>query len=448
MNLKLSYYLIPSDDIEISDKEVKQVLFATRTGSVITLDKRYIEMLNKKEFEKLPNKILKDLIEIQAIVSEEEDELLHVLTENEDAINSDSVLSLVIQPGASCQLGCHYCGQKHSNDYMDEGLIKNTVARIKHKIYTEYPKAMSVTWYGAEPLMGLRQIREMSPKILELADDNKIDYIAHMVTNGMSLKFDIYKELVDKYRIKSYQITLDGTAEYHDRNRFLKKDKGPSFDIIFNNIIKIATSDHYKKSGANITIRCNVDNNNVEGLPELIKALKDNNLQDKVGFYLVPVHKWGENDAEANTGVEKNSFAQQEIDWMISLIESGFEVDILPERKKIACSSVKKNSEVYDAYGTISSCWEVPYTEPYGNSKYEFGHVAFPVETEGVEIPMRNWNQDILNKDYGCKTCKLLPVCGGECPIHWETGTPACPSFKFNIKERLLLKYIAVNGGI
>jgi len=446
--LKLSFFLIPSAAIETGNGERKQVLFATRTGSVITLNSKYVDMLYNNSFEDIPDKILADLIDIEALVPVDQDELAEIVADNNLAIDKDEVLSIVIQPSAACQLGCHYCGQTHSNNNMDALMMSKIVDRIKTKIYLEYPKTLAVTWYGAEPLMGLGQIRIMSPQLIDLAAKNGVQYVSHMVTNGMSLKFDIYKELVDKYHIKSFQITLDGTAEYHDKNRYLKKNQGPSFDIIFKNILEIASSAHYAASGANITVRCNVDVNSAKGLPALIELLRVNNLQKKVGFYLVPVHKWGDNDAEHNTGVERDAFASEEIEWMISLIKAGFEVDILPERKKVVCSSVKKNSEVYDAFGTISSCWEVPYTKPYGGSSYEIGHVMMPNAVNEVDVPMRNWNEDVIKKDFGCNTCRLFPVCGGECPIHWENGTPACPSFKFNIEDRLLLTYVKNQGGL
>lgn len=446
--LKLSFYLIPSATIETASGEKQQVLFATRTGSVITLNSKYVTKLYNNDLKDIPSNIISNLVEIEALVPEDQNELAEIVADNKSAINRDSVLNIVIQPSAACQLGCHYCGQSHSNHSLDSQVISKIIERVKHKVNLEHPKTLAVTWYGAEPLMGLAQIREMSPQLIELAERNDVQYVSHMVTNGMSLKFDIYKELVDRYNVKSFQITLDGTAEYHDKNRFRKKDKGPSFELIFKNIINIAASDHYKTSGANITIRCNVDENNAQGLPALIELLSFHGLQEKVGFYLVPVHKWGDNDAEQNTGIKKDTFASEEIEWMISLVKAGFEVDVIPQRKRVVCSSVKNGSEVYDAFGTISSCWEVPYTKPYSGSNYEIGHVLFPESVNDVDVPMRNWNDDVVLKDFGCKTCKLFPVCGGECPIHWENGTPACPSFKYNIEERLLLTYVMKHGGI
>jgi uncharacterized protein len=42
----------------------------------------------------------------------------------------------------------------------------------------------------------------------------------------------------------------------------------------------------------------------------------------------------------------------------------------------------------------------------------------------------------------------MLPVCGGLCPKSWLEGTPACPSAKFNITERLMLQYALERGAL
>jgi uncharacterized protein len=31
----------------------------------------------------------------------------------------------------------------------------------------------------------------------------------------------------------------------------------------------------------------------------------------------------------------------------------------------------------------------------------------------------------------------MFGLCGGACPKHWEEGVTPCPSYKFNIQDRL-----------
>ncbi|RFM32422.1 radical SAM/SPASM domain-containing protein [Chitinophaga silvisoli] len=440
---KKSFYLVSSNSLKFDNDYSERLIFSTRTSSLLLMREDHFQEFNEERFGEIPEQVLDELIKIQAVVPKEQDELDYVVSANNAAIEGNETLDIVIQPGASCQLGCHYCGQQHTSKYMDKNLQEKVVNRIRLKIEASGCKQLNVTWYGAEPLMAVNHVYEMSEALLLVCKEYNISYTASMVTNGLSLKHNIFLNLIQKYQIKTFQITLDGVAAYHDLNRYTKKEKGPTFSIIFNNILTIVNAPGFKELDANIVIRCNVDTNNVDGLNEFIDLLAAHKLQDKISFYLVPIHNWGDNGIENSKGVVKDDFSVAEIDWMMKLLQLGFDIEILPERTKIVCSAVKKHSEVYDAYGTVSTCWEVPYTPLYNQTKFEIGHLDVPFEEDVSKTPMRNWNNDVKNSDEStCMKCNLLPVCGGSCPIHWLSGTPACPSFKFNMQDRLVLQYL------
>jgi len=440
--LKQSFYLVNTGILNETSSYPERLLYATRTGAVLLIRDNDYQAFRNNHFHLLPQPVYDQLVDIEALVPSSQNELDFLTSENKDAIAKNKTLDIVIQPGASCQLGCHYCGQEHTSKYMDKALQEKVLNRVCYKLDEMQPEKLEVTWYGAEPLMAVNHIRDLSDNLISISKAYGIDYVAQMVTNGVSLKPKIFLDMVTKCKVMHYQITLDGTAEYHDKNRYTKKGQLPTFSIIFKNILDIVNDPGFKDLGATIMIRCNVDLNNVDGLEEFIDYLAGHELQDKIGFYVIPIHNWGDNKAEELTGVEKNGFAAQEIDWMIKLMDLGFDVDILPTRTKIVCSAVKQHSEVYDAYGTVSSCWEVPYTPMFKNTDFEIGNVNIPFKENVTTTPMRDWNDDIKKGETWCMKCNLLPVCGGSCPIHWESGTPACPSFKFNIEDRVVLEYV------
>lgn len=445
---KFSYYTVITDILDDTVKNPKRILFATRTGIAVVLGDSIIQQLQKNNFDTISIKTLSYLIGIEAIVPSGENELEMLLHNNQAAIGDNKDLGIVIQPGASCQLGCGYCGQQHTKNYMNLDTQNKMIERITQKIKTGLHSSLSVTWYGGEPLMALKHIRHISDQLIPLAKTHSLPYKANMITNGLSLKEDIFLELVEKYKITDFQITIDGTAEYHDTRRHTKENN-PTFDIIFNNILKITRLPQYKELGGRINIRCNVDKNNIEGLFPFIHLLAEHKLQDRLNFYVAPIHDWGDNNAEKTRGIAKNDFAVQEIDWMMELLKLGFNVDILPERSKVVCMVVNKDSEVYDAFGNVSTCWEVPYTPVFEDTEYYIGNLkSGTIETDDAKIPMRNWNMDIAKGETWCATCKILPVCGGACPKHWLAGTPACPTYKFNIEDRLVLQYINKNKSL
>jgi len=107
---------------------------------------------------------------------------------------------------------------------------------------------------------------------------------------------------------------------------------------------------------------------------------------------------------------------------------------------------VHQKSEVYDAYGNIYPCWEFPYTPFYEQEEYLIGNVKLPAETYNTHAKTRDWHEDIKDPNIWCSKCKFFPVCGGACPKSWYEGQPACPSFKYNIEDRLFLAYYLQNN--
>jgi uncharacterized protein len=441
-DFKLSFYTVITDILDEDATKPQRILYATRTGRAVVLYDEVLENIKSGNYDQIPNKVLFELISIEAIVPANENELESIIENNQAAIDDNRVLGFTIQPGASCQLGCGYCGQKHSKDYMTSDLYTKMIERIKGKIHNKPYNHLDIMWYGGEPLMALKQIRELTPELLSLTKENGMGYSAGMVTNALSLKEDIFYELVTSLNVKSFQITIDGTAEFHDQRRYTKEGSKPTFDIIFNNILKITSRADFEQLGARISIRCNADKNNIEGIIPFIHLLAEHNLQKKIQFYIAPIHDWGDNNAEKELGVAKNDFAELEIDWMIELIKLNFGVSLLPARKQTVCMVVDPDAEVYDAFGNVSTCWEIPYTPVFENSEYVIGNLKSAKEIVTEDIPMRNWNSNIREGKTWCKTCNLLPVCGGSCPKHWLEGNPACPTFKFNIQDRLVLHYI------
>jgi uncharacterized protein len=260
-----------------------------------------------------------------------------------------------------------------------------------------------------------------------------------MITNGLSLKPNLFRELVTECRVTSYQITIDGVAEGHDQRR-VTKTGDPTFDIITGNIIEVTKMPEYKDHGCHISVRVNIDKTNYQYVDPLIDFIKDNNLQPYVSMYFAPIVDFGGNDA-GKAALKKDFFAEIEISWMLKCFENDIGINVIPKRTYSVCMAENKNSEVFDAFGNIYACWEFPYSDKYGAGESLIGNLFFPKETYNENATLRDWNETLQSGKTWCKTCTHLPVCGGGCPKSWLEGTPACPPFKVNYKDRLLLDY-------
>lgn len=447
---KLSQYLHICADEELLPG--KSILFATRSGSALEISNLQLQALQQGDWDKISINTLAKLVEVEVLVPEEEDELAGMLEYNIANVKDidNQKLSFTIQPSANCQLGCHYCGQQHVKKVLDDNTAELILARIRGQVdaHKDHIRELYINWYGGEPLTGLSSLKKLSSRVIALARENKLNYSAFIVTNGLSLKPAIFEELVSQHYIMGYQITVDGTAEYHDKRRYLKS-KEQSFDIIFNNICDIVNGPFYKTSGANIVIRCNVDAENKENVLQLLDLLEEKNILPFVSFYVAPIHDWGDNLATQSIhGITKEDFAQFEIEVYMRLLQAGAlqnsKKGLLPKRKSLTCMVVSETSEVIDAYGNVSTCWEIPYTPAYEGTDFIAGNLHQDPSVSTANAPMREWFKEIPGNDSWCKTCKFLPVCGGACPKAWYHGSPACPSFKYNINERLFLNKMTI----
>ncbi|MGG5506589.1 MULTISPECIES: radical SAM protein [unclassified Myroides] len=447
MKYKLSKYVVITDSF-IDHKESQKLVYSTRTGDVIILNNETIKKLINNNFYTLEDHLIDRLIFSEIVVPELEDELDTVLNEFEISKLDSDILSMTITPSANCQLGCEYCGQVHSKLSITKGLSEKIFDYIKNKLSLKEYSGLDIVWYGAEPLMGINAIRDLSERLLNLCSNNDLSYSASMITNGLNLNRRNFQDLVANMQIKSFQITIDGTQDTHDKSRFTKK-KEPTFEFIVRNIVNAINDPLYEKENVSILIRVNVHENNYLEVDKLLDFFHDLKIQDKIQMSFAAVHDWGNNNANKKIGLSMAHFADLEIGWFLKMKELNFRKhELVPQRTFSTCMTTSENNELIDAKGEISYCWEVPYTPDFeSNNDLIIGNVSDQSIhlKDSQDMPLRNWYNDIRNKNNNsenCNACEFLPVCGGHCPISWFKGIRACPSFKLNIEDKLIMQYI------
>lgn len=438
--MKLSCYSIFSDKL---NERNDRVIFSNRTAQSAVITGSAFDKINKALYNQLSDDLLNRLIEIEALVEDDVDEFQFIIEDNKNNIkNSKGNLYLVIQPTANCQLGCDYCGQTHSDDILSTDLVDRIIAKVKEKLALNNYYGLSIGWFGGEPLLGLTQIRSLTDEFLKITSDLDISYSSSIVTNGLSLKENIFLELVNDLKVSHIEVTLDGISEFHDKVRYTKKKK-KTFDIILENLESILNREDFFSYNCPISVRCNVDYRNVQGVSLLIKLLAEKKLHQKIDrFYPIGIYSWGGNDAN-NNSLTKEEFAQLEIQWLIEMLDLGYRPNFMPNRVKNVCMAVSESAEMYDAFGNIFGCTEVSYSEIYGD-EYVLGNLNINDGHNSKKKTFSDWNDKILNKEYQCFSCEMLPVCGGICPKSWKEGNNACPPMKYNVKERLALAYVLV----
>jgi uncharacterized protein len=435
MNLTLSRYHVATPPVlDQTTGDISRIVLATRTAEARIVAESIWQAICSRAFSQLAPETLADLQTIELLVPDTENELSMVIDRNETAALNPPNLYLVIQPTAACQLGCGYCGQLHTSAQLKPEDQARLVDRVRHKIDPRRHKNIEIGWFGAEPLIGLPVIRALTPAFQQIAAEVGVGYLASVVTNGLLLDLDLATELVINHGVTSIEITLDGLAKDHDVRRHYKGGRG-SFAKIYHNLVNVASSD----LPLELSVRCNVDRRNVEGVSPLIFRLAEDGLQKRIRFYCAPIHSWG-NDAHM-VSLTHEEFAARELQWFSELHAAGFAVNLVPDIHPIVCMVVQRDADLVDATGTLYNCTEVSYVPAYGQpNQYAIGDLQHGEEI-GKRSQLGNFTQEVRAGAYPCASCRMLPVCGGACPKLWKEGHVPCPPTKYNIESRLLITY-------
>ena len=449
---RLSMFHVATEPfVDPSDGRSKRVIYSTRTSRVKTVDADAWHHVEQGHWDALPHEFSTSLRAMKVLVPDDEDETRAVLDENVGAAKSHDVLYMAVQPTASCQLGCGYCGQLHRSVLLGAEDQRRLVDRVKEKLSAGTFRTLEIAWFGGEPLEGLSVMRALSPEFHRLAKEAGCAFISRMATNGLALTPEVATEVVRTHGVTYLEITLDGTSEFHDARRH-RKGGAPTFETIYRNMADLARRDDLD---VEVGVRCNVDSRNREGVIPLLRKLAADGLHTRLHrCYVAPVHSWG-NDADRLTG-DAEEFAALQIEWFVEMARLGFPLDLIPGRVQITCMVQKPKSELVDAYGHLFNCTEVSQVPAYEvrvagkaghRNTFSLGSLEKPPAADAPQ-PFADFFDRARRGEVPCGTCRMLPVCGGACPKLWQEGKVPCPTAKHNIEQRLVLHHLSSLGKI
>ncbi|TCO64231.1 radical SAM protein [Caldanaerobacter subterraneus] len=268
----------------------------------------------------------------------------------------------------------------------------------------------------------------MSEKIIKLCDENEVMYGASIITNG----YNLTREVVEQFRnlrLSFIQITLDGPQDVHDKRRPLKSGQG-TFEKILVNI------EENIDIMPNISLRINVDKENVNRVNEILDGLERRGLKNKLSVYLGYVEPT--NDCYVpNKCLSMHEYSKVTYMFEKVLKERGFSNNLMhkyPHLKYNFCGADSVNSMVIDPEGYIYKCWS-----DIGIEEYRVGNILN--DTSLVSLNVDKYMEYLLydpTMDEMCTDCKLLPICMGGCPRRRiERMTERCGDYKYVLEEYL-----------
>lgn len=378
--------------------------------------------------------IREGLIDGRYLVEEDEDEIATIKARTmRDRFRTDS-LSLTIAPTLDCNFRCDYCYEEHLRVTMSEAVQQALVSWVAER--AGVLREINVCWYGGEPLLprAYEVVENLSRKFLALAAEHSLHYSGQIVTNGYLLDRKKMESLVE-LGVNSVQITLDGPPEMHDKRRHLVGGQGTFWRIVSNleQIVDLAACQ----------VRVNVDQRNSSSALEVARLLEERGLGKKVRLYLAQVTY----DGAACGNIQElcyasDHFAQTEVEIYREAARQGLPLRRYPSEIPGAfCTADRVGGYVFAPNGLIFKCWH----EVTMNPEASIGHLL-----DG-QLPFQKANEDrwlawdTFDKS-GCRSCDVLPLCHGGCPLeamqHPDRDRGACEHFKFHLEPLLEIRHL------
>jgi uncharacterized protein len=372
-------------------------------------------------------KLLERMAIGRMLVPDEADEISLLSTRYAASRYDTSHFALTMVTSLGCNFDCPYCFEaKHPSIMSDE-----VEAAVLDVLDTQLPRITNfdVTWFGGEPLVGKRPLLALSDEFIARCDAVGVEYNATITTNGYLLDEQTCAQLRDR-RVRNAQVCLDGPPEVHDRMRPLQNG-GPTFWRIVRNL-------HHAVDYFPVSVRMNVDTENILRAEELFRILYEEGLSGKLNVY--PGQIVGVDDGAASPSVTYRptcfttpEFARAELAFTQLGAKYGFGAPSLPRPSGAPCTAVRKNEVVVGSAGELYKCWD-----SVGNKLDVTGTIFDYANQNGR---MRRWLEYDPFTDEECRSCIALPVCMGGCAHHGMDvfqHENRCSTFRHSYREQVI----------
>ncbi len=434
-NAKASSY-----NLFVPIKDDRQLVYNTLTGAFAVWNEKDMEIYNSLDDGKRPvhDPEIGDFISGGYMVAEDTNELSELESRYMSARNDPATMIMTIAPIMACNFSCDYCfqGADKPHEKMPE-FVQDALLEYLDRKLPEL-NLFHVAWYGGEPLMGLSTIETLTEKINALCVKHNTRYNAFIVTNGYFFDGKTAEKL-HKLGVTSCQVTFDGAAETHDARRMLLSGR-PTYQRIADNLEEVV-----ERTPIEVSLRVNIDHDNKDNIIDLIDDLHRRGFANRpnLGMYFAPVESITEACHACNDiSMGKTEYASMEAELYRYAFEKGLTGLPRPPVMHGNCAAVRKNGLVLLPNGDLHKCWDT-----VNDASLKIGTIYEPEKS--LDSPIHNdWMQwsPFLNET--CRDCKILPNCTGACAYKFiyadktlgEGGALPCPSWKFNINERLLIR--------
>jgi uncharacterized protein len=432
-----AHYWVPSRyNIRATAEDGRLVLWNSLSGKITVFKAEdrdaILDLLRKKGCESAEGKTVSYLVDRGYLVRQGVDEFRQFQKLFGEQHYRTDALELILLPSEDCNFRCTYCYE----DFARGTMIPEVRESIKNLVRKRIKKLnrLHISWFGGEPLYGWEAVEDLAPFFVGIADEYEVPFGASMTTNGYLLTADVADRLF-AWRIRQFQITLDGLPEHHNHSR-VGRDGSPTFERIFDNLKALAR----RSEDFRVLLRVNFDQVNAGGLSKFVDMLSCEFKDDpRYSLGLKAIGKWGgPNDAQLDVCGDDDA-ARIKSEILAQARQQGLHLGSLRDLAKAGsqvCYAARPYNYLIGATGKVMKCTIVLDKD----ASNVVGRVTPEGNLELDEDRMALWTEPAFEQDSQCRKCVVLPSCQGiSCPlIRIERNTQPCISTRSNPKGELL----------
>jgi len=413
------------------------ILYCAMTGAIGTIPPDKAETIqdalkrNARHIAPLDG-VMEDLKRGGFLILEGTDELQILQERYHEMRQDENYLNLIILPTEECNFRCVYCYESFSRGKMQKEIregIKKFIANQKHL------KRLDISWFGGEPLFAPDIVIELSQYFHEYCLEHHIKLSADMTTNGSLLVPEVFEQII-QHGVRTFQITLDGLREDHNKRR-IAADGGDTFDAILANLRYMKSTEH----SFVVRLRNNFDPESIEKIQEFVNLMKIEFGGDPRFLMLFrPIGRWGgPNDKSLTIYEEQSVMCEMIVRANRIAVDAGFRDSASANLGPFSfvCYAAYPQSLVINPNGNIYKCT----VELGKNERNVVGQIYPDGKMELNKDKLALWTKSNGMEGGKCKSCFFAPACwGAACPKRWlDHKERHCPPQKIKIGDTLKL---------
>ncbi len=380
------------------------------TGSLFSMSQREHENI-QKQFKDLIffriqyESVFKRFKDWGFILDDDIDEIDLLRFRNKTEVFSNKNYRLIINPTEDCVFNCWYCNQhkKLNMGGMSDDIVERIKNHVDYMIKKENITGLFLDWFGGEPLMYFDEVMlPIAKHSLEIAITNNLPFTHHVTTNAYLINKDMVQKMKG-IKLTSFQITIDGNEERHNKIRNVKGKQ--SFKQIMNNINLILEN----IPDAVIVLRLNYDDETLK-IKDLHTVFEMISHQYRNRVFPNFVRVW---QTVKTVSVNENLSLKKLTDCVSGMGYSINRSNAFQMNRSVKCYGDRFYHTVVNYDGKVYKC--TAHTNKELGILYDSGKIE--------------WDQKELSKLYAsstfenqkCLACKHLPICLGTCIQHGRT---------------------------